>query len=295
MRNFVHDKFNVHNHIDFSDYISYICDLQEIGVTEIEHAASNIKTPKQKERLRQAVDTIHNQGLVAVLYMGVFGTVDLISRPDMALFAQRDMKGTILSYNNRGLRNAMMDPASPYLVDELFPYLQDLLSTVSFDKLFIDIPWMMPKALSSESPELTNQVIVRSALEKTMLFLRTINPDLEIGVNASAPIVNNNQSSGGHVSNLANLFDEYVTEWNPYRWSQPASIVTSIIQEAQKFTLGTFYHATTMTDRKGKMYSSLHYEQLFSSILNAGATPRLGIRFPKEQLVIVGEAYKKVK
>ena len=49
IRNFVHDKYNIHFSFNLKDYTSFLHELKNIGVNEIERAASNIKYSSQEK------------------------------------------------------------------------------------------------------------------------------------------------------------------------------------------------------------------------------------------------------
>jgi hypothetical protein len=101
--------------------------------------------------------------------------------------------------------------------------------------------------------------------------LRQSHPDVALGINASAPTIHNDHPRS-HIDELAGLFDEYVTEWNPLRWGQPPSIVGGAIDYASEH--GRVLHATTAT-MKGVVHRGLG--DLLREIVAHGATPRLGI------------------
>ena len=299
IRNYVHDQFNVHTPFYFASYAKYLKSLKDIGVNEIEHAGSNIKFTTQRERLKNAVEEIHNSGMRAYLYTGVFGSENLNHHRKLESFAQRDKHGNVLSYSGKSLKTAMMCPASGYTENVITPRLLDRIQLARFDGLFCDIPWIMKSGCycdnckTQKEEGADNAMIVRNALIKIVSALKKENPSISICINAAAPTIHDNSLSGGHIDNLIGIFDEYLTEWNPYRWNQNVSIVSRCIEYAGKTVNGRLVNATTLTTRQGEMYTSDQYMKLFSSILQGGATPRLGVRFPSEQLRIIGYAWRK--
>jgi len=299
MRNFLHYRFNLHTNFDLRAYERYLVALRSCGVTEIEHAAQHIVTRTQEERVRRVVDIIHEQGLKAILYTGVFGTEGAAR---FRQWAQRDENGQILGYGGKGWRTAMMCPASPYPVEVTLPQLTRLLGLADFDGIFIDIPWFLrdtcycSHCTAPRQRGADNAAIVRASLETIVATLKQEKPELRLAVNASAPTIHDNRYNGAHIDNLAGLFDEYVTEWNPYRWRQPPTILVRSLLYAHQAVTGRLLHATTMTTRGGgRPYSLDNYTSLFSAILAGGATPRLGITFPEELLQLVGEAWRRAR
>ena len=293
IRNFVHDKYNIHFSFNLKDYTSFLHELKNIGVNEIEHAASNIKYSSQEKRLKEVTNIIRDLGLVSVLYTGVFGVEDLKSNPSLLKYAQRSFKGDVLSFN--GLRSAMMCPSSNYIDEYSIPKVSSLLSLNTFDKVFIDIPWIMKggcfcnNCYNGEIKK-SNDESARGGLEKFTNALKLVKSDVKISVNASAPTIHNNKYSGAHIDNLVGLFDEYVTEWNPYRWNQKSTILKNCISYAKSKTNKDVFHATTLTNRKGELYSKDEYVALFKDIFNSGANLRLGIGFSGETLSFIGSA-----
>ncbi len=86
-------------------------------------------------------------------------------------------------------------------------------------------------------------------------------------------------------------FDEYVTEWNPYRWGQPAEVIVPMLRKARSLTNGTLSHASTVTTRHGTLLSETQLSDLFKAILREGATPWLSVYFNRTALDQVYEAY----
>ncbi len=298
IRNYIHDKFNVHFRFDFNSYVKYLHQLKETGFTEIEHAGSHLKHLNQRNRLRNVVKEIHAQGMMAYFYTGVFGTENLYQNKELMPYAQKDEYDNILGYTGKSLVTAMMCPASGYTDNVIIPRLIDRIQLAKFDGLFFDIPWVMKsgcycKNCQDQKEEgADNAVIVRKALLKIVTALKKEYPSLSICINASAPTIHDNRYSGGHIDNLTGVFDEYLTEWNPYRWKQDVSIVSRCIEYAGKTVNGRLLHATTVTTRQGRMYAFEQYVRLFSAILKGGATPRLGVRFPPNQLRLIGDAWR---
>ena len=90
-------RFNLLGPIDLDDYKKYIQSLRSIGCTEVEHSGIHLRFPTQKTRAREIVDIIHQEQLTAVLYTGIFGTVNLNNHPQLQKYAQRDKNNNILS------------------------------------------------------------------------------------------------------------------------------------------------------------------------------------------------------
>jgi len=298
IRNFIHNKYNLHTNFNLNEYKHYLTKLKEIGVTEIEHAGSNLTYFSQKTRLKDVIDINHDLGLKFVFYTGVFGTENIRHNKQMEKWVQRNKNGNLLSYENAGTKSAMMCPASSYVDEVTIPYLLEIINTSPIDKMFFDIPWIMPNGCYCSNchkinqKELSKEIIVRKALKKIVKTIKDYNQNIKIGVNAGAPTIHNNKFSGAHIDNLKGIFDEYITEWNPYRWNQNVKNVSRCIKYAKNSVQGTLLHATTFTDKKGKMYSKDKYIKLFSAIIKEYASPRLGISFPEEQLRVIGDAWK---
>ncbi len=297
IRNYIHDKFNVHNRFNLAAYTTYIKSLRENGFAEIEHAGSHLHRATQRERLKNCIEVIHDQGMTAYFYTGVFGTENLKQHKKFIPFAQRDEGGNILSYAGKRLALAMMCPASSYVDHIIIPRILDRMHLAEFNGLFFDIPWVMKSGCyctncrNLREGGADNSAIVRNALIRIVSAIKKEQPSLSICINASAPTVHNNRYSGGHIDNLKGIFDEYLTEWNPYRWNQDVLVISRCLEYARETTKGRLLHASTATNRRGKMYTKEQYVRLFSAILKGGAMPRLGIGFPEKQLRIIGDAW----
>lgn len=297
IRNFVHYKYNLHLPFNLMEYEKYLKDLKQTGITEIEHAGSSITKLRQKERLKNVIDINHDLGLKFIFYTGVFGTENISNNSYLEKFVQRDKKGNLLSYENKGKTTAMMCPASNYVDEITIPYLSNIIQFNNIDGIFIDIPWIMPNGCycsnchEKKEKGADNNTIVRTALERIVNSLKEQKPNLSITVNVGAPKIHS-ENTGAYIDNLTGLFDEYLTEWNPYRWNQNANAIKSSIKYAKEKTGKRVLHATTATNKKGKMYSLEEYQNVFSTIINSGATPRLGVTFPKYQLKIIESAWK---
>ncbi len=298
IRNYIHDKFNVHGRFDFASYKKYLLSLKETGFTEVEHAGSHLKYASQRNRLKNAVEEIHTHGMKAYFYTGVFGTENLYQNKELMPFAQLDQHGNILGYAGKSLVTAMMCPASGYIDHVILPKLLDRMHLAHFDGMFFDIPWVMKSGCycanckDQRENGANNAILVRNALLRIVSALKKEHPSLSICINASAPTIHDNRYSGGHIDNMKGVFEEYLTEWNPYRWKQDVSIVSKCIEYAGKTVKGRLLHATTVTNRQGRMYTKEQYVKLFSVILKGGATPRLGVGFPANQLQVIGDAFR---
>lgn len=301
MRNFVHHKYNVHQKFDLKEYANYIGVLKNNGFTEIEHAGSNLVYDSQFERLKRVVEIIKSMGLTSIFYTGVFGTENVSKNSSYKDYAQRDKNGDILYYGGGRSKAAMMCPASEYVRSVTIPKLHGIVSSTDIDGIFIDIPWIIKggcycdNCLKFRKDGKNNAYIVRNALQQVIKTVKEVDSNCTVSVNAGAPTIYNHFYNGAHITNLKKLFDEYVTEWNPYRWNQKAGVVKEIISYAKKEVKKRVLHATTATNRKGEMYSFDEYVDLFSNIHSAGAVPRLGVSFSKNQLEILGAAWEKAK
>ncbi|MFP4567526.1 MAG: hydroxymethylglutaryl-CoA synthase [Candidatus Woesearchaeota archaeon] len=249
------------------------------------------------KRLQDTTKIIHNLGMQSILYTGVFGTENLKNNPLFYKYVQRDKNHEPLFYG-KSEKTAMMCPSSDYVNKVTIPKLQNLITKNPFDGIFIDIPWILNKGCHCNNCQSNNKIkdenknekIVRDSLDKIVTAIKDENPQIKISINSSAPLIYNNKSSGAHITNLTNLFDEYVTEWNPYKWNQDANILKKSINYAHKLTQKRILHATTLTNKYGKMYTQKEYTHLFSTIMSAGADMRLGISFPPKQLKIIHTA-----
>ena len=139
---------------------------------------------------------------------------------------------------------------------------------------------------------LTNDHIVRNALRTLVHDLRHDFPSVKFAVNASAPGLNRDLWTGGHIRNLVGIFDEYVTEWNPYRWGQSASVIAQAIRSTGKeVSNGKITHAFTATTRHGDLLSQDQLQSLFEVILSNGASPWLSVHFGQKYLEQIYSAY----
>ena len=291
----INARYNPHNRIILRDYRNYIKAVRKAGASRIVHAGHELDERKKK-RLENMVNAVHDAGLKAILYTGVFGTEDLVKKPELEKWAQKDKDGNILGYNGAG-SSAMMCPVSPYAVDYLLPRIEET-AALDFDGIFIDIPWIMKGGCYCSNCDadrmqgMGNDRLVRFGLAEFTEGIRETFPKLRLAVNASAPGIYDHRWHGANIGNLNGLFDDYVTEWNPLRWGRSADDITRCISEAKKKAHGELYHATTLTDRSGRMYDEGRIASLFSAILDGGAKPWLGIACPEEQMKIVGKAWR---
>jgi len=296
-RNYLHDKFNFYNKFSMDVYKAYIEELHNTGAIEIEHAGRDLRYEKQRKRASEAIDAIHDFEMNAILYTGAFGTENVLINPGFEKYAQRNEQSKILGYGKLNLKTSMMCPASDYVDEITIPKLLSTLEWADYDGMYIDIPWILKGGcycrncddIEGERID-KNERIVRIGLEKIVQAVKKKHPEIKISVNASAPTIHNNQYTGASIENLKGIFDEYVTEWNPYRWKQPVEIVEKCIKAAKDITNARIYHATTCTDGLGRIYSEERLSKLFAAIISNGATPRLGVRFPTEQLKIIKNA-----
>jgi hypothetical protein len=265
-RNYLSQKFNLHSPINLKEYRAYIRCLKMAGATEIEHSGRRLSSI-QKQRTKDIISIIHDEGLKAILYTGPFG------KDTFEQYAQRDKNQKPLS---------LMCPSSEYIDKVLLPELNEVLE--GYDGIYFDMPWIAKGGCYCNHCNGNNKTNVRNALIK---IVGTLN--IRTSVNAGAPKIHNEFPSS-HIDNLNGIFDEYVTEWNPLRWNQRLSVVRKTIEYAREITHKKVYHATTCTDKRGKIYSVDLLADLFSIILIAGASPRLGISFYEKGLNKVREA-----
>jgi len=262
-RNYLSHKFNLKTNFNLKKYELYIKQLKEIGATEIEHAGRRLSNI-QKQRKNDVIKILHDNGLKAILYTGPFG------KDKNEKYAQRDK-------NNKPL--SLMCPSSNYIKDILLPELFDVME--NYDGIFFDMPWVDKRGCYCNN--CGGKPDVQNALEKITNSL-----DINLSINSGAPKIHNVHPEA-HITKLNN-FDEYVTEWNPYRWNQPVSIIKNSITFAKELTNKKIYHATTVTDRNGNILSNDKLSSLFKHIYGAGATPRLGIGFNEKGLKLIGKA-----
>ena len=305
-RYFLSYRYGLDSSFSIGNYASHVRALKDAGASEIEHARRNLATNGQDMRMMECVQEIHDNGMRAGLYTGIFGSVDLSKNPDLAKFSQRDKKGNTL-YFGKSQSMAMMCPESRYVDDIILPQIEKTLATAEFDYVFFDIPWIMKhgcyckNCAPAKREGSDNSQIVRIALEDSVERLKSNFPGLSLGVNASAPGIYNHTFNGAHISNLDSLFDEYVTEWNPLRWGGHPGIITLCIDKARGMisTNPKFYHATTITrkngDGKNRLYDTGTLRMLFSAILAGGATPRIGCGGDKNVVQKIGEAWKEAQ
>lgn len=235
--------------------------------------------------------------IAPALYTGPWGGGDMKANPALEKWVQRDEEKKPLGYMG-SLRSAMLCPLSPYVEEIFLPQLVRSVSESGFKTIFFDIPWIMKggchcqwcRSFREENGP-SNSGVVRQAFEGLLCSLRRACPNVSLAVNASAPGCNFNTWTGGHIEALAGLFDEYVTEWNPYRWNQSATVVSRTIRQAKSFAEGTFSHASTVTDKKGRIYNEEELTVLFRHILTEGADPWLTVDFGHEGLSALHRAY----
>ncbi len=295
-RNHIHHLYNLYSDFSIGSYREYVSSLKDIGASEIEHAGRALRYGSQRDRLKEVSSLLHDMDMKLILYTGIFGGENLSSNPLFESYTQRSSEGKILCYGN-SQRQAMMCPSSPYVSTYLIPQVLDALSVGKIDGIFLDIPWIMRSGCycsncsDVKASGATNSAIVRKALEDFVGTIKSEFPSVSIGVNASAPGINNNSSSGGHIDNLSGIFDEYVTEWNPYRWNQKPEAVGRCIALAKEKVQGKLYHSTTLT-KDNKLLEREKMKSLFSAIFGAGAIPRLSIGFSLDKVVMIGDELK---
>lgn len=254
------------------------------------------RLPKHLPKVKLMISSLREIGYQVIMYTGVWGGVDLMQSRNLWDWAQRDKADNPLGYRG-SLRSGMLCPESPYIAEVLIPEISELIDYCEFHGVFFDIPWIMKGGClckwcrKSKDSGGTNGDIVRIALGSLITNLRQRWPNLDFAVNASAPGLNHDKWSGGHLSNLADIFDEYVTEWNPYRWNQKPHVVANCLSEAKRITTGRFSHATTLTDRYGKLLSGDQIQSLFFAILSQAANPWISVNFNDRALDAIFNAY----
>lgn len=279
--------------IAYSDYLN---ELISAGATRIVHSGYGSET--KRKQLREMLHVIREKCMVPILYMGVFGTENLESNPFLEKWAQRNTQFKALGYGG-SRKSAMMCPVSPYVSSYLLPKVLEVINECDINNIFLDIPWIMKggchcgNCYQLRQHGADNARLVRLGLEQFVNAIRAEFPCMRIAVNASAPGIYSHRWRGAEIENLGGLFDEYVTEWNPFRWRQKPDVITRCVREARKRVQGKFYHATTLTDKDGKMYDTSRIADLFMAILRGGALPWLGIACPEHQISQIGEAWRK--
>jgi hypothetical protein len=310
-------RFNFRVPFRISQYKEYIAALKESGAIEIEHVGKNLRVSKQRQRVKDSIQVIHDLEMKAILYTGIFGSIDVRNSGELKKMVQRDLFENVLSYGKKGKGTAMMCPSSDYVEKVVLPQINKTLKFAAYDGIFLDIPWIMyggcfcdnchdvreENNSEGKNQAETNAANVKQGLERFVSAIKKDHPDLKISVNVSAPTVYRHSYHGAEIENLAGLFDQYVTEWNPLRVNQQVSVVTKCVKKAIEVVEETetveeiqknpeFYHATTCTNLSGKIYPAEKLSRLFYAILNGGALPRLGIAFPSQQLEVIKEAWE---
>lgn len=255
------------------------------------------QSPALIENICSITSYLRDLDIAAVLYTGPWGGVDMKANPALEKWVQRDEEQNPLGYMG-SFRSAMLCPLSPYVEEIFFPQLVRSVSECSFKAVFFDIPWIMKggchcqwcRSFREENGS-SNAGVVHKAFEGLLSSLRKVCPGVTLAVNASAPGCNFNDWTGGHIDALAGLFDEYVTEWNPYRWNQSAAVVSRTIRQVKTLAEGTFSHATTVTDRNGRIYAEEKLTTLFRQLLEEGADPWLTVDFGHDGLSALHRAY----
>ena len=310
-------RFNFRVPFRRKEYEKYITALKNSGAIEIEHVGKNLQLGKQRQRVKDSIQVIHDLEMKAILYTGIFGSIDVRNSGELKKMVQRDLFENVLSYGKKGKGTAMMCPSSDYVEKVVLPQINKTLKFAAYDGIFLDIPWIMyggcfcdnchdvREENNSEGKNQAeiNAINVRQGLERFVGAIKKDHPYLKISVNASAPTIYRHSYHGAEIENLAGLFDQYVSEWNPLRMNQQVSVVTKCIERTIEIVEETetiegvqkdaeFYHATTCTDPIGKIYPAEKLSKLFYAILNGGALPRLGVAFGNEGLGVIKNAWK---
>jgi hypothetical protein len=238
----------------------------------------NGKENKQPAFVEELCINLHKIGYKIIMYTGTWGCVDLEQNKSMLGWAQRDKNGNPLGYNN-SMRGGMLCPISPYIDTVLIPWIVKIIYRSPINTIFFDIPWIMKGGCYCEyckkqrDEGLSNNEIVRYALQKLTRSLKTKLADIKLAINAGAPGINTDNWTGGHISNLTGLFDEYVTEWNPFYWGQSASVISESISHARSICGAKISHATTITNRTGTILTKEQLRYLFHAIVSEKAEP----------------------
>ncbi len=255
------------------------------------------RLPKHASKVQDLFGSLRTYGFKVIMYTGAWGGVDVTANRTLLDWVQKDKDGKPLGYR-ASLRSGMLCPASPYTEQILIPEIVEILSKCPFHTLFFDIPWIMRGGCHCEwcrEPRekngLTNSGIVKETLSSVIERIHQQVPNVTFAVNAGAPGLNNDDWTGAPIRNLAGIFDEYVTEWNPYRWGQNANVIADSISKAKQITTGKFSHASTLTNRSSELLSTGAMRRLFAAILSSGADPWLSINFSTKKLDKIHEAY----
>jgi hypothetical protein len=298
-RNNLDKRYSLYDHIDTAAYEKYINYWKDNGLSEIEHSGRKLSMIKLQTQASKIMDIIHSHNLKSVLYTGIFGTENLHTNHELKEFAQKGSDGNILCYNNSAIASAMMCPSSRYLDDHMIPQIWNTIKKIDFDKIFIDIPWIMSNGcfcdncIQQRSHGLTDDEILHNGIEKVISCLKNEFPWISFGINVSAPMIYTPKVITPKIERLKGLIDEYVTEWNPYRWNQDPDIIVDCIKHVKRNIEGRVYHATTLSNREGVLLSEERLENLFYHILKNGAGLRIGCGLSIEKISLVGTAYKK--
>lgn len=295
IRNHISHSYNLYGPIKLPRLNRFLYELKRIGVSEIELAGRKLQSPTQIQRSKAVISLIHDHDMRAILYTGVFGTENIMMQPALHNYTQKNKEGRTLTYG-RDQKTAMMCPQSPYVQHILYEQLQETIQRDEYDCIYMDIPWILQGGCYCKhcTGFNSNEEKVRTSLEQLINALKNARPNINISVNASAPLINKNNESGGHIDNLTGIFDAYVTEWNPYRWRQPIHVLKPCLQYAKEKTRQPQYHATTCTNRKGELYTKEELINLFATIVNKEASLRLGVALGNEKIRTIGDAWKEV-
>lgn len=253
------------------------------------------RLPKYADKVKTLGNSLKDLGFEVAMYTGIWGGVDLIRNPKYAEWAQKDKNDKPLGYRG-SLRHGMLCPNSPFVESILIPEICEIQNHFPFDSIFFDMPWIMKQGCycmwckAKDMEGRLNDIKVRRALKFVAEKIYKEYPNLKLAINSGAPGVNFDNPEA-HISNLKGIFDEYVTEWNPFIWHQSSTKISEILSKAKAITQGRFSHATKMLVSKTELLSWEKMNNIFYSILSQGAEPWLSMHVSIESLNKINDAY----
>jgi hypothetical protein len=258
---------------------------RDIGITRLVIPAHwNVKETRELDALAGIVERAKEKGFPVLMYTGPFGAElpsSLSKEPLFSKWLQRDKDGNPVKLFGKLL---MFCPNSPYLEEYRTPLTLQALEYCKFDGVFLDIPWFLRKACycswcaearpSFDDENSFRMWSVRKALSRLCLTLRQQIPWVWLASNVGAPKTSYEQPyTGATPQALSGLFDELVTELNPYRAGVQISEIRKSINATRQLAPGTrISHATTLTPRgKDECYPIGKLRSLFDEIRKANA------------------------
>ena len=279
--------FNVRTPFSMDAFRQHVALLVRGGASEVELSGRVLQHRSQRERMTACVDVIHAEGALAVLYSSALGSD---SRAEHRRYAQRSATGEALGYLGSS-RALMMCPCSPY-VSVAARETGEAVARYGFDKVFIDIPWILRGGCfctwctAEREAGVSRDGRIRQGLQtyRTVLHAHAAVP---IGANVGAPTIHREAPAPAA---LEGVVDELVTEWNPFRWGSGVGVVRSILKATPRWPGASLFHATTCTDRQGQPIPREQLVALFAEIWAGGATPRIGVGRPLLPLALAALA-----